>query len=31
MNEAKTLLEAGNLKGATEAALAFVKSNPTNP
>jgi type VI secretion system protein ImpE len=31
MNEAKTLLEAGNLKGAIEAALAFVKSNPTNP
>jgi type VI secretion system protein ImpE len=31
MNEAKTLLEAGDLKGAIEAALAFVKSNPTNP
>src|ERR1044071_7996959 len=30
MNEAKTLLETGNLKGATEAALAYVKSNPTN-
>jgi type VI secretion system protein ImpE len=30
MNEAKTLLESGNLKGATEAALSFVKSNPTN-
>lgn len=31
MNEAKTLLESGNLSGAIEAALAFVKSNPTNP
>jgi len=31
MNEAKTLLESGNLKGAVEAALGFVKSNPTNP
>lgn len=30
MNEAKTLLEAGNLKGATEAALSFVKAHPTN-
>ena len=30
MNEAKTLLEAGDLKGATEAALALVKANPTN-
>ncbi len=31
MNEAKKLLESGNLKGAVEAALAFVKANPTNP
>jgi type VI secretion system protein ImpE len=31
MNEAKTLLEAGNLSGAIEAALKFVKANPTNP
>jgi type VI secretion system protein ImpE len=31
MNEAKTLLESGNLSGAIEAALAFVKANPTNP
>src|SRR5215213_450927 len=31
MNEAKTLLESGNLSGAIEAALAFVKSNPTDP
>lgn len=31
MNEAKTLLDAGNLSGAIEAALAFVKANPTNP
>lgn len=31
MNEAKTLLESGNLKGAVEAALGFVKANPTNP
>ena len=30
MNEAKTLLEAGNLTGAIEAALAAVKANPTN-
>lgn len=30
MNEAKTLLEAGNLKGATELALARVKANPTD-
>ena len=30
MNEAKTLLESGNLKGATEAALSFVKTNPTD-
>ncbi|MEP6902756.1 MAG: type VI secretion system accessory protein TagJ [Actinomycetota bacterium] len=30
MNEAKTLLESGNLSGAIEAALALVKSNPTN-
>ena len=30
MNEAKTLLESGNLKGATEAALGLVKSNPTD-
>ena len=30
MNEAKTQLDAGNLKGATEAALAAVKANPTD-
>ena len=30
MNEAKTLLESGNLKGATEAALTLVKQNPTD-
>ncbi|MBS1794055.1 MAG: hypothetical protein JSS81_09390 [Acidobacteria bacterium] len=30
MNEAKTLLEAGNLTGATEAALGLVKANPTD-
>jgi len=30
MNEAKTLLESGNLKGATEAALSLVKANPTD-
>lgn len=30
MNEAKTLLEAGNLKGATEAALSVVKAKPTD-
>jgi type VI secretion system protein ImpE len=30
MNEAKTLLETGNLSGAIEAALALVKQNPTN-
>lgn len=30
MNEAKPLLESGNLSGAIEAALALVKSNPTN-
>jgi type VI secretion system protein ImpE len=30
MNEAKTLLESGNLSGAIEAALNLVKSNPTN-
>jgi len=28
--EAKSLLEAGNLKGAIEAALSLVKANPTN-
>src|SRR5215207_6655741 len=31
MNEAKTLLESGNLKGATESALALVKAKPTDP
>jgi type VI secretion system protein ImpE len=30
MNEAKTQLDAGNLNGAMEAALASVKSNPTD-
>ncbi|HEY8560315.1 MAG TPA: type VI secretion system accessory protein TagJ [Pyrinomonadaceae bacterium] len=30
MNEAKTLLEAGNLSGAIEAALGLVKKNPTD-
>lgn len=30
MNEAKIQLDAGNLKGATEAALAAVKANPTD-
>lgn len=30
MNQAKTLLDAGDLKGATEAALATVKGSPTN-
>src|SRR3954453_19040072 len=30
MNEAKTLLESGNLKGAIESALGLVKSNPTD-
>lgn len=30
MNEAKTLLEAGDLKGATDLALARVKANPTD-
>lgn len=30
MNEAKTQLDAGNLKGATEAALAAVKAKPTD-
>jgi type VI secretion system protein ImpE len=30
MNEAKTLLESGNLSGAIEAALALVKANPTD-
>ena len=30
MNEAKTQLDAGNLKGATEAALAAVKGKPTD-
>ena len=30
MNEAKTLLESGNLSGAIESALGLVKSNPTN-
>lgn len=30
MNEAKTLLDAGNLNGAVEAALQAVKSNPTD-
>ncbi len=30
MNEAKTLLESGNLGGAIEAALALVKANPTD-
>lgn len=30
MNDAKTLLDAGNLSGATEAVLAGVKQNPTD-
>jgi type VI secretion system protein ImpE len=30
MNQAKTLLDSGNLGGAIEAALALVKSNPTD-
>ena len=30
MNDAKTLLESGNLSGAIEAALALVKANPTD-
>ena len=30
MNEAKTLLESGNLSGAIESALAMVKANPTD-
>jgi type VI secretion system protein ImpE len=30
MNEVKAKLDAGDLKGAVEAALAVVKSNPTN-
>jgi len=30
MNEAKTLLESGNLTGAIEAALGRVKANPTD-
>ena len=30
MSEAKKQLDAGNLKGATEAALAAVKANPTD-
>lgn len=30
MNEAKTQLEAGDLKGAVEAALSAVKKNPTD-
>jgi type VI secretion system protein ImpE len=30
MNEAKTLLEAGDLKGATDLALAQVKAKPTD-
>ncbi|CAN5355785.1 type VI secretion system accessory protein TagJ [soil metagenome] len=30
MNEAKSQFDAGNLKGATEAALAAVKANPTD-
>ena len=30
MNDAKLLLDSGNLKGAVDAALALVKSNPTN-
>jgi type VI secretion system protein ImpE len=30
MSEAKTLLDAGNLAGATEAVLAGVKANPTD-
>jgi len=30
MNEAKTLLDSGNLSGAIESVLSSVKSNPTN-
>ena len=30
MKDAKSLVESGDLKGAIEAALAFVKSNPTD-
>ncbi|MDQ3129630.1 MAG: hypothetical protein M3Q99_02570 [Acidobacteriota bacterium] len=30
MNEAKTQLDAGNLKGAMESALSLVKNNPTD-
>jgi type VI secretion system protein ImpE len=30
MNEAKSLVESGNLSGAIEAALAYVKANPTD-
>lgn len=30
MNDAKSLVESGNLNAAVEAALAFVKSNPTD-
>jgi type VI secretion system protein ImpE len=30
MNDAKTQLDAGNLKGAMESALNLVKANPTN-
>jgi type VI secretion system protein ImpE len=30
MNEAKTLLESGNLTGAIESALTLVKANPTD-
>lgn len=30
MNEAKSLVESGNLKGAIDAALAFVKAHPTD-
>jgi type VI secretion system protein ImpE len=30
MNEAKTLLDSGNLSGAVEAALGLVKSHPTD-
>ncbi|MBK7707898.1 MAG: hypothetical protein IPN69_05295 [Acidobacteria bacterium] len=30
MNEAKNLVESGNLKGAIEAALSVVKANPTD-
>ena len=30
MNDAKLLLDEGNLTGAVEAALRLVKTNPTN-